>query len=173
MEKFCRYCGTQFLCEVHVYPKHCKHCRQLTWKNPLPVAVLLQPVRRDFGASGDLVGILLGKRAIAPFVGEWALISGYIDPEDKSIEDAARREWDEETFIPLERYHPNILSSFSDGRFLLTFVENRHHIDESVIEKFIVNSECSEVRVAFKPEKLCFESHTDVLTSWFEYHWNV
>jgi hypothetical protein len=59
MDKFCKFCGNQHISDS--YPKICDSCNKLTWKNPTPVAVLLQPV-----TNGVNRGILIGKRSIHP-----------------------------------------------------------------------------------------------------------
>jgi 8-oxo-dGTP diphosphatase len=166
MDRFCSFCGTQHTSVT--YPKKCEHCRQLTWKNPLPVAVLLQPVSDP---QTNRKGILLGRRSIRPHIGEWALIGGHVDPEDADIFDAALREFEEETGIELYSaiHRPSLTlhSSFADGHYLLIFVENSLPIPLKKLDEFVVNSECSEIRVAWQPEELCFHSHTNALASWF------
>jgi 8-oxo-dGTP pyrophosphatase MutT (NUDIX family) len=165
--KHCSHCGTEHVSES--YPKKCPGCKRETWNSPKPVAVLLQPVN-DF--DNDRRGILLGKRAIEPFIGHWALIGGYIDPNDPTVIEAALREFHEETgielYAALYRTSMNIVSSYGDGRFLLLFVESTLGMDVKNVDKFVPNSECSEIRVAWEPEELCFVSHTAALKNWFE-----
>ncbi|MHB8863551.1 MAG: NUDIX domain-containing protein, partial [Pirellulaceae bacterium] len=49
-----------------------------------------------FGLGTDDLQVLLIQRARAPFAGRWALPGGFVDLEEE-LEDAARRELEEET----------------------------------------------------------------------------
>ena len=161
MDKFCRHCGTKHT--MMESPQKCDHCRRLTWENPLPVAVLLQPI-----TDGRRTGVLIGQRTIAPKKGEWNLLGGYIDPADETVEHAALREFHEETGIqPMCLDGVTLRSSFSDGRHLLIFVESLLTMNIAGLDEFKANDECSAVRVAWEPELLCFESHTRALADYF------
>ena len=65
----------------------CPYCRFVMYRNPVPGAGVLIEMGR---------GVVLIQRGQAPFVGSWALPSGYIE-EDESVEQAAIRECKEET----------------------------------------------------------------------------
>ena len=51
-----------------------------------------------FGLDAENLKVMLVRRAIAPFQGEWALPGGFVRP-DESLEETARRELQEETGI--------------------------------------------------------------------------
>jgi 8-oxo-dGTP diphosphatase len=55
--------------------------------------------------------IILGKRKVKPFKGEWGLPGGHVD-YGETVEDAARREVKEETGLEIELL--NIVGIFSD-----------------------------------------------------------
>ena len=161
MDFFCKFCGAEHTDKI--YPKTCLICNHTTWINPTPVAVLLQPVYDGYGRYG----ILIGRRNIEPHIDKWNLIGGYIDTSDKDVIRAAARELQEETGFIAAASSINLFWSFSDGRFLLIFCENSEAILLNDLQRFVPNSECTQVSVAWEPRELCFESHTEALRRWF------
>lgn len=162
MDIFCKFCGTKHA--EPSYPKQCVNCDNITWINPLPVAVLLQPVR-----DGPRIGILIGERGIEPMKGSYGLPGGYIDCSDKDIISAARREFLEEIgFEAPPADQMQLFSSYSDGRCMLTFVKSFLAISLDDLERFVPNDECPAIRVAWEPERLCFNSHTEALAKYFK-----
>ncbi len=170
INKHCSHCGAEHT--QTEYPLKCPACKQLTWVNPLPVAVLLQTVGGHDEQGNARRGILIGRRAIAPHIGEWGLIGGYMECADESIIDAAVREFREETNIDLDmsvyRNDIQMVSSFCDGRALLIFSVSDLPISEDRLADFTPNTETSELKVAWEPEQLCFSSHTAALADWFK-----
>ena len=84
-DAFCSYCGYGF--EVgQAWPRSCGNCQKISYVNPLPSAVLVQPVDE---------GVLLIQRAIEPGFGKWALPGGFIDMGESWEEAAARELWEE------------------------------------------------------------------------------
>ena len=59
MDKFCKFCGAEH--QAADYPKQCNNCNNITWLNPTPVAVMIQPV-----TDGRRFGVLIGQRTIDP-----------------------------------------------------------------------------------------------------------
>ena len=86
----CSYCGHRFA-DGAGWPRRCGSCANVSYRNPVPVAVLAVPVE-------DL-GVLMVRRTEAP-VG-LALPSGYIEYGER-WQDAAARELAEETGIRVE-----------------------------------------------------------------------
>ncbi len=162
MDKFCKFCGIEHT--VDNYPKKCSNCEMETFKNPLPVAVLLLPVITPDGK----IGMLTGQRSIAPKIGEFGLIGGYVDCGDASFEAAAVRELLEEARITIPVDDVRTVYSYSDGTFMLVFCEANTPIPLAVVEDFFPTSECSSLEVLFEPETLCFVSHTVAMADWFK-----
>ncbi|MEZ4662386.1 MAG: NUDIX domain-containing protein [Caldilineaceae bacterium] len=82
---YCSYCGAPFA-PNQPWPRLCAHCQNMSFINPLPVAVVVQPVDD---------GVLLIQRAIEPQLGKWALPGGYIDMGENWQTAAARELWEE------------------------------------------------------------------------------
>lgn len=168
-DKFCKFCGNAHT--KTAYPQHCSSCNTITWFSPSPVAVLLQPVWRRGEQEGDIqFGIAIGQRGINPMMGQWNLFAGFVDPTDSTVEIAAAREFHEETgeALTVSPETFRIDHTFGDGRVLLTFCHNNEAINIDELDSFRPNHECPAMRVAWEPEKLCFDSHTRALAAWFE-----
>src|SRR6185436_21045482 len=70
----CSYCGTAFPQEAP-WPRMCPGCGETTWRNPLPVAVVLLPVDMTDGRRG----LVVIRRGIEPGYGLLALPGGFIE----------------------------------------------------------------------------------------------
>src|SRR5688500_14088532 len=92
----CTHCGAPFT--VPAYPRVCAGCGERTWQNPLPVAVMLAPVRIAGGTGPGGTGIVVVRRGIEPGYGELALPGGFMETGE-SWQEAAVRELREETAI--------------------------------------------------------------------------
>jgi ADP-ribose pyrophosphatase YjhB (NUDIX family) len=86
----CSHCGRPFP-DGAGWPRRCAFCTRVTYRNPLPVAVLAVPVE-------DL-GVLMVRRVDPP--AGLALPSGYIEYGER-WQDAAARELAEETGIRMD-----------------------------------------------------------------------
>jgi 8-oxo-dGTP diphosphatase len=91
LHSHCSYCGTAYPPDA-AWPRLCAGCGETTWRNPLPVAVILLPV--DDHADGH--GLVVVRRGIEPGYGQLALPGGYIEIGE-SWREAAVRELHEET----------------------------------------------------------------------------
>jgi 8-oxo-dGTP diphosphatase len=158
----CSYCGTRFPDGVG-WPRTCASCGETTWSNPLPVAVVLQPVALDGGGTG----IVVVRRDIEPFRGELALPGGFIETGE-SWREGAIRELREETGLqakPDEVQLFDVHSSFN-GFTLLVFgvlpIKTAASLPASS-----ANSEVTEWLVQIEPIPLCFPTHTAAMARFF------
>jgi 8-oxo-dGTP diphosphatase len=158
----CSYCGTRFSDGVG-WPRTCTGCGETTWSNPLPVAVVLQPVRFDDGRTG----ILVIRRDIEPFRGELALPGGFIETGE-SWREAAIREFSEETGLharPDEVQLFDVHSSFN-GYSLLVFGLLPVRLASS-LPPSAARAEVTEYLVQTEPIQLCFPTHTHAMARFF------
>jgi 8-oxo-dGTP pyrophosphatase MutT (NUDIX family) len=156
---FCHQCGTKY--HNNEWPRECQNCGHQVWKNPIPVACILQPM-----TDGDRVGLLILKRAIEPHLGGWSLPGGFMDDIGENAEQGAMRELYEETGIKLE-VEPSIINSVATGRGQVLFMcESKQTLtyDPNVIK---LCTENSDFRVAWEPEDLAFPIHREAMKQWF------
>jgi 8-oxo-dGTP pyrophosphatase MutT (NUDIX family) len=93
-DSFCSRCGTRFE-NTTAYPRKCAACAVEIWANPIPVAVLLVPVRAD----GE-EGVLVVRRTIPPQIGKLCLLGGFVEVHE-SWQEAGAREAREEAGIAI------------------------------------------------------------------------
>ena len=135
----------------------CASCGFILYRNPVPGAGVLVEMEE---------GIVLVQRGQHPFVGWWALPSGYIEA-DESVEQAAVRECREETGLDVELVELFGVYSFPDGPVQSGIVifyrarpvggELRAGDDAQDVGIFPTNA---------LPEKLAFRTHREVLERW-------
>lgn len=152
----CSYCGGAFATDAS-WPRTCASCKAISYKNPLPVAVLLVPV----GA-----GLLLVRRAIEPRRGSLALPGGYIN-FGESWQDAAARELFEETGIRVaSKTVKDFWTRSAPDSTLLVFGVSEA-IGEDSLPTFVPTEETSEIVVATQPTDLAFSLHTEAMREYF------
>ncbi len=146
----CSYCGQVFAL-VHDFPRTCTHCQQVTYINPIPVAVVLLPVDE---------GLLVLQRGIPPQVGKWALPGGYID-FGETWQQGCARELYEETGISLLAEDFDLFDVYSppDGRLVLIF-EIAPAISAANLPPFVANEEVLDWKIIKEFEPLAFPLHT-------------
>lgn len=165
---FCSECGTRY--PNAEWPRICSQCPNREWNSPKPVVVVLQPVsaREPFGKSD--IGLAIGRRAILPEIGKWALISGFSDPDDASLEDSARREFMEETGLDVSAEPRLVYSRNSHNNNMLSFCV----IDKPMPMDVWMNSKCcpenSELTVLWDNSKydIAFPLHEEAIEKWFK-----
>jgi ADP-ribose pyrophosphatase YjhB (NUDIX family) len=136
---YCSYCGHRFEQRVD-WPRRCASCGHVSYRNPIPVAVLAVPVE-------DL-GVLMVRR-LEPPVG-LALPSGYIEHGER-WQDAAARELLEETGIRVDAatIREVRVCSGQDGT-LLVFA-TAPAISRVELDAFTASAEVSELVVVSGP----------------------
>lgn len=155
-DRHCSYCGTAFA--VVPFPRTCASCKQITYRNPIPVAVLLLPV------DDGLLGI---RRGIEPKRGEIALPGGYIDAGETWQEGAAR-ELREETGIVIDPAHVQdhgVRSVPGGGPVLVFGVGPR--LTSRDLPTFVPTDETTERVVIGPGQKLAFPLHEWAAGLWF------
>lgn len=157
--RFCSECGTEYT--NLDWPKVCNNCNFMMWKNPTPVATILQPVAKD-----GQVGLLILRRAIEPKLGEWNLPGGFMEDNGESAEDGALRELYEETGLKIGS-KPKIIFSEANLRGQLIIMSESTEIwnyEKNVIK---LCRENSDYKVAWEPEPLAFPIQTRAMEDWF------
>ncbi|MGW4214942.1 NUDIX domain-containing protein [Lentzea sp. NPDC004789] len=159
-DDFCNNCGTAYA-DTRSYPRTCPSCAHVVWANPVPVVVLLVPVK-----DGARTGLLTVRRAIPP-VGELAFVSGFMD-RGESWQESAARELEEEAGISIDpgELRPLHFVSTPDGSTVLLFA-TAPEINAEDMPPFVPNEEASERRVIFECVPLAFPLHNEVATKYF------
>ena len=157
----CTYCGTRFA-QQDGWPRTCTQCGRVTYKNPIPVVVVLLPV---YGPAG----LLVVRRSVAgdPGHGRLALPGGFIDAGDPTWQHAAARELREETGVclPHEWFAQHAVRSAPDGT-LLIFATARP-LPLRTLPPSASTGETSGATVIYEPTELAFPLHTEVARDWF------
>ncbi|MCX6046047.1 MAG: NUDIX domain-containing protein [Chloroflexi bacterium] len=152
----CSYCGQPFVAE-QAWPRRCANCNNVTFVNPLPVAVLLLPVDD---------GVLVVRRGIQPRLGQLALPGGYIELGE-AWQAAAARELYEEAGITVDpqTIHEFRVRSAPDGTVLIFGLAPKRHAAD--LPPFVPTSEASERVILAEPAELAFSLHTEVVQAFF------
>jgi ADP-ribose pyrophosphatase YjhB (NUDIX family) len=153
----CSYCGQPFEID-QAWPRTCAACGNISFVNPLPVAVVLLPVDD---------GLLAVRRNIEPQIGRLALPGGYIN-RGESWQQAGARELFEETGIVIS---PGSIREFrvksAPGYNTLVVFGLAQTISSRDLPSFVPNEETQEVCIVTAPQELAFSTHTEALREYF------
>jgi ADP-ribose pyrophosphatase YjhB (NUDIX family) len=153
----CSYCGSPFAAD-QAWPRHCAGCGEISYVNPLPVAVAVLPV-------GD--GLLGVRRAIPPALGELALPGGFIDLGESWQEAVVRELW-EETGVRADAAEVTLFDTLSapSGTTLLVF-GLLPPCAPADLPASVANDESAGWEVFTAGAPLAFSTHAAVAARWF------
>jgi ADP-ribose pyrophosphatase YjhB (NUDIX family) len=112
----CGYCGTAYAPDAP-WPRVCSGCGETTWRNPLPVGLVLVPVAFEDGRGP---GLIVVRRDIEPARGQLCLPGGFIE-FGESWEQGAARELREETGLHADPAEISLFDVLSTGAHVLVF----------------------------------------------------
>ncbi|MEV7995994.1 NUDIX domain-containing protein [Streptomyces sp. NPDC086077] len=158
----CSSCGSPYGEGVSGWPRTCPACGTVAYRNPLPVAVALQPVYDTRGAA-----LVVITRTVAPARGGIALPGGYIDDRE-DWRQALVRELREETGIEAASRDVRLIDAMSapDGHLLLFGALPERPADR--LPEPTATDETEGWHLLRRPEELAFPLHTLAVKAWFE-----
>jgi ADP-ribose pyrophosphatase YjhB (NUDIX family) len=160
-DSHCSSCGTPFPSGAG-WPRACASCGTVTYRNPLPVAVALLPVR-----DADGTALVVIRRTIQPRLGRLALPGGFID-HGESWEHAVVRELTEETGIIASAADVTLADALTDepGGYLLLFglLPER---EAAALPPSRPTDETDGYQLLRTPVELGFELHSQSVRRWF------
>lgn len=152
----CSFCGAAYKPSLS-WPRTCEECGNITYLNPLPVAVMLLPVDD---------GLLVVRRDVEPHRGLLALPGGFIDIGE-SWQQAGVRELREETGVVVDAADVRLFDTVSarDGTVLIFGLGPLTTVD--TLPPVVRTAETSEWLVIDGPQDLAFPLHTQVAARFF------
>jgi ADP-ribose pyrophosphatase YjhB (NUDIX family) len=160
-DSHCSSCGAAFAGDAG-WPRVCGGCGAVAYRNPLPVAVALVPVRDTDGPA-----LVVIRRTIEPKSGELALPGGFID-FGESWEQAVVRELAEETGMSGSAADVTLADALTDvtGGYLLLFglLPGR---DAAELPPSTPTDETDGHQLLYAPAELGFPLHTQAVRRWF------
>lgn len=156
-DAFCSFCGRRFP-DPAPWPRQCSACSNFTYRNPLPVVVMLVPVAD---------GLLVIRRGIEPGVGKLALPGGFLD-FGEAWQEGGVREVFEETGLRLSADEVRLFgvhSSEERGLLLVFGIVRSRTVDE--LPAFLPTNETTECGILREPQELAFPLHTLIVTEYF------
>ncbi|WP_442785746.1 NUDIX domain-containing protein [Actinacidiphila sp. DG2A-62] len=161
-DSHCSSCGAPFTPGAG-WPRTCPACGTIAYRNPLPVAVALLPVR-----DADGLGLVVIRRAIPPQLGRLALPGGFVDVGE-SWQRAVVRELFEETRIQVPTADVVLADALTDeqGGYLLLF-GLLPELAAAGLPPSAPTDETDGYVLLREPAELAFELHTLAARRWFD-----
>ncbi|MFD3628273.1 NUDIX domain-containing protein [Streptomyces sp. NPDC058698] len=183
-DSHCSSCGAPYGEGVSGWPRTCPACRATAYRNPLPVAVALQPVYDTRGTALVVItraiavalqpvydtrgtALVVITRAIAPARGGTALPGGFIDHRE-DWRRAVVRELREETGIEAASRDVRLADAMSspDGHLLLFGLLPERAAED--LPPFTPTDETEGRHLLRRADELAFPLHTLAVRAWFE-----
>jgi ADP-ribose pyrophosphatase YjhB (NUDIX family) len=155
----CSYCGTAYEPDAG-WPRTCPGCEEITWRNPLPVAMVLVPVVRDSGT-----GVVVIRRDIEPARGELALPGEFIETGE-TWQEAAVRELREETGLRSDPATVKLIDVMSTAG-TINIIAQVAPMRATDLGESAPNEEVSEWLVIDSPIPLAFPTATIAVENFF------
>ena len=163
----CSHCGRAFAPPL-VYPRECTGCGVKVWANPIPVSVVLLPVRFE-----GKTGLLVVRRGIEPGRGKLALVGGFLEEHETWAEGGARELFEETgARVDASSLRPLWFTSTSPCPNRVLLFSLASPVDASALDAFAPNPETLERGLVFGPEGLsdvfAFPLHVEAARRFFE-----
>lgn len=160
-DSHCSSCGALYGEGISGWPRTCAVCGTVAYRNPLPVAVALQPVYDARGAA-----LVVITRTIAPARGGVALPGGFIDHRE-DWRHAVVRELKEETGIDVASREVRLADAMSSpaGHLLLFGLLPERPAAE--LPPSVATDETEGWQLLRRPAELAFPLHTLAVRAWF------
>lgn len=161
-DSHCSSCGAPYGQGVTGWPRTCPACAAVAYRNPLPVAVALQPVYDTQGTA-----LVVITRTVPPARGGVALPGGFIDDRE-DWRQAVVRELREETGILAASREVRLADAMSspDGHLLLFGLLPECPADR--LPEPAATDETEGWHLLHRPEELAFPLHTHAVRAFFE-----
>jgi ADP-ribose pyrophosphatase YjhB (NUDIX family) len=156
----CPRCGTPYAADAG-WPRTCPACGERAYRNPLPVAVALQPAHDAHGT-----GLVVITRTIEPALGGTALPGGFID-HGEDWRHAVVRELREETGIEASQDDvrlADVLSSPAGHLLVFGLLPERPAAE---LPLSVPTDETEGWHLLHAPADLAFPLHTTAVRNWF------
>lgn len=159
----CSFCGATFA-DTDRWPRRCLACGNVSYSNPLPVAVLVVPV--DDGVLCVRRGGRTPSGAPEAGYGHLALPGGFIDVGE-TWQEAAARELREEANVYVEASAISDLCARSTDNGIVLVFGLGPRLASADLPPFSPSDEVSDRAIVRAPVALAFQLHTEVLAKYF------